>query len=224
VISVAVFIGALIIAPSTPHAEIASLILMDIAIGAGAVFMTFQLETRDRRVFLLQARDSINRAELVDRNHGLLLAVNTDGLTGAANRRCFDEVLSQTWRVARERGEPVGLIMMDIDHFKFFNDHQGHKGGDDCLTMVAGAARSEARMRQGIERMRIKHAGLGDNAIVTASFGAASMVPAPGEGLIVLLEAADSSLYLAKRRGRNRVAAGERGSLENRTDLPMRTD
>jgi diguanylate cyclase (GGDEF)-like protein len=236
---VGVFIGSLLIAPSSPHAEITSLVLMDLAVGSGVVFMTLRLETRDRRVFLLQACDRIHRAELVARNHGLLLAVNTDGLTGAANRRCFDEVLDETWRIARERNEPVGLIMIDIDHFKLFNDHHGHKGGDDCLRRVVTAARHEARkgdlfaryggeefavilplarldlvlaiaerMRLAVERMRLKHAGLGDNAIVTVSFGAASMVPLPGNEPIALLEAADFSLYAAKRGGRNRVAAG----------------
>ena len=144
-LSVAIFIGSLFIAPSSPHAEMMSLILMDVAIGAGAVFMNLRMEIRDRRVFLLQACDRINRAELVTRNRGLLLAAHTDGLTGAANRRCFDEVLCETWRVAQERGEPVGLIMMDIDQFKLFNDHQGHNGGDDCLRLVAAAARGQAR-------------------------------------------------------------------------------
>ncbi len=239
VISVALFIGSLLIAPSSPHAEMVSLILMDVAIGAGAIFMNCRLETRDRRVFLLQACDRIHRAELVASNHGLLLAANTDGLTGVANRRCFDEVLQETWRVAKERLEPVGLIMMDIDNFKLFNDHQGHQGGDDCLRLVAAAARREARksdlfaryggeefavilpltrldlvlaiaerMRLAIEAMRLKHAGLGENAVVTVSFGAASIVPLPGCELSALLEAADSNLYAAKRRGRNRVSAG----------------
>jgi hypothetical protein len=60
VASVAVFIASLYIAPSAPHAEVISLILMDVAIGVGAVFMTLRLETRDRRVFLLQACDHIN--------------------------------------------------------------------------------------------------------------------------------------------------------------------
>ena len=69
----------------------------------------------------------------------------SDGLTGVANRRSFDEVLGETWRNAHERSEPVALIIMDIDHFKLFNDHHGHKGGDDCLRLVAAAARRQPR-------------------------------------------------------------------------------
>jgi diguanylate cyclase (GGDEF)-like protein len=223
---------------------------MDVAIGGGAVFMTLRLETRDRRVFLLQACDRINRAELVARNHGLRVAAHTDGLTGVANRRRFDEVLGETWRNAQERSEPLALIIMDIDHFKLFNDHHGHKGGDDCLKLVAAAARRQTRngdlfaryggeefavilpgtrrdevciiaerMRLAVEGMSLKHAGLGDNAFVTASFGAASMVPAPGQGSIGLIEAADSSLYVAKRGGRNRVATCDDGLAANRTEM-----
>jgi diguanylate cyclase (GGDEF)-like protein len=204
---------------------------MDLAIAAGAVFMTLRLETRDR----------INRAELIANNHGLLQAAHTDDLTGAANRRGFDEVLRKTWRVAQELAVPVGLIMMDIDHFKLFNDHHGHKGGDECLKRVVGAARQEARkrdlfaryggeefavilplatletvltiaerMRAAVEAMNLRHGGLGDNAVVTASFGAASMTPATGQASSALLEAADSSLYSSKRGGRNRVTADHR--------------
>ncbi len=240
VISVAAFVGSLIIAPCTPHGELLSLILMDVAIGVSAIGLNLQLESRDRRVFLLQECDRINRAELAARNRGLLLETHTDALTGVANRRCFDEVLSETWHLAQERSEPVGLIIMDIDLFKLFNDHYGHHGGDDCLMMVAAAARREARnsdlfaryggeefavilpgapldavvtiaerMRLAIEGMSLKHAGLGENGILTASFGAASMLPALGDMPIALFEAADFSLYAAKRDGRNRVAAAD---------------
>jgi diguanylate cyclase (GGDEF)-like protein/PAS domain S-box-containing protein len=60
-----------------------------------------------------------------------------DGLTGVANRRVFDEVLEREWRRA-ERGQGyVSLLMIDIDHFKQFNDAVGHQGGDQCLKEVA---------------------------------------------------------------------------------------
>lgn len=61
----------------------------------------------------------------------------TDGLTQIANRRYFNEFYNAEWRRAcREQGS-IGLIMMDIDHFKAFNDHYGHLQGDECLTLVA---------------------------------------------------------------------------------------
>lgn len=60
-----------------------------------------------------------------------------DGLTGVANRRMFDSVLELEWSNARRSKQPLSLIMLDIDHFKEYNDHYGHIQGDDCLIRVA---------------------------------------------------------------------------------------
>lgn len=62
-----------------------------------------------------------------------------DSLTGVANRRMFDTVYPVEWNNAREAGEPLSLIVIDIDYFKQFNDHYGHVQGDDCLRRVAQA-------------------------------------------------------------------------------------
>lgn len=62
-----------------------------------------------------------------------------DGLTGIANRRCFDELLEAEWGRSLREKTPLSLIMMDIDFFKQYNDHYGHLGGDDCLKEVAHA-------------------------------------------------------------------------------------
>jgi diguanylate cyclase (GGDEF)-like protein len=118
---------------------------MDLSIAAGAIVFNLQLEFRDRRIFLLQTADAINRAELAARNRGLLQEAQTDALTGVANRRCFDEVLAETWAKAIESQLVIGLIMIDIDHFKLFNDFYGHPGGDECLRLVASTARREVR-------------------------------------------------------------------------------
>ena len=64
-----------------------------------------------------------------------------DGLTGVANRRRFDEALQAEWRSCRRSGSPLTLLMIDIDHFKRYNDHYGHQGGDVCLQAVAAALR-----------------------------------------------------------------------------------
>ena len=69
----------------------------------------------------------------------------TDALTGAANRRSFDESLVREWRSALRQGQPLSLLMVDVDHFKAYNDLYGHQDGDDCLRQVAQALEAAAR-------------------------------------------------------------------------------
>jgi len=69
------------------------------------------------------------------------LAFN-DGLTGVANRRWFDERLQVEWLRCRRNRMPLALILLDLDHFKAYNDHYGHQAGDDCLRAVAAAMKA----------------------------------------------------------------------------------
>ena len=68
-----------------------------------------------------------------------------DGLTGLANRRTFDAALTSETRRAARTGIPLSLLMMDIDHFKMFNDSYGHQHGDECLKLVAQTISDVAR-------------------------------------------------------------------------------
>ena len=70
---------------------------------------------------------------------GLVLQelLSTDSLTGIANRRRFDAAFEQEWRRCGRAGTPLSLLMIDVDHFKSYNDHWGHQRGDDCLRLVA---------------------------------------------------------------------------------------
>ena len=68
--------------------------------------------------------------------------VYTDGLTGVHNRRHFDERLSLEWSRALRSGAPLGVVMLDVDFFKRYNDRYGHQAGDDALRQVASALQS----------------------------------------------------------------------------------
>ncbi len=76
---------------------------------------------------------------LEEANRELEALSNTDALTCIANRRNFDRVLAQEWSRGQRTGAPLALVMLDVDHFKHFNDGYGHLAGDDCLLALARA-------------------------------------------------------------------------------------
>jgi len=69
----------------------------------------------------------------------------TDILTGVANRRCIEERLDSEWRRCRRNQAPIAVIMIDIDHFKLYNDAYGHQAGDNCLQHIAAALKKGLR-------------------------------------------------------------------------------
>ncbi len=75
--------------------------------------------------------------QLNDANMELQRLSMTDGLTGIANRRLFDDMLEREWRRCLRLKKPMSIVMLDVDLFKKFNDAYGHQAGDDCLKMVA---------------------------------------------------------------------------------------
>jgi len=82
------------------------------------------------------------KAQLEEANQQLNELSRTDTLTGLANRRQFKEVLASEWRRAMRNGQPLTLIMADIDAFKSYNDTYGHLAGDECLRKIAATLRS----------------------------------------------------------------------------------
>ncbi len=81
------------------------------------------------------------RLELL--NQELQSLADRDGLTGVANRRRGDSYLEEVWARLRREKQPLSVIMLDVDHFKAFNDNYGHQAGDDCLVAVAEAVHAQ---------------------------------------------------------------------------------
>ncbi|MEA2561977.1 MAG: hypothetical protein QOH06_3481 [Acidobacteriota bacterium] len=192
------------------------------------------LEARvaDKTRELQRTLDDLQRAhdELEVANERLEDLSLKDALTGVANRRRLQLVLEDEWGRSRRSRSPLAFALLDLDHFKLLNDTRGHGEGDRCLQMVArflsgslgrhsdlvaryggeefaillpetdldGALLVAEQLREGIEGLPIQ---------VTASLGVTSLIPAPGQRLEELIEAADRALYRAKADGRNRVCA-----------------
>jgi len=159
---------------------------------------------------------------------------STDGLTGLANRRRLDQVFQQEWSRGMRSGKPLSLLMIDVDHFKAFNDRHGHHGGDVALRSVAQTLAAAIRRpgdlaaRYGgeeflvvlpetdlqgarviAEKIRTAIEGLppyaGDKHPVTVSIGIASRLPRASDRQAQLFTDADNALYRAKHSGRNRT-------------------
>ncbi|ANN68317.1 sensor domain-containing diguanylate cyclase [Bordetella bronchialis] len=173
----------------------------------------------------------------------------TDGLTGLLNRRAFDAVLAEAWRVAATEGMPLSLLFIDADHFKRFNDIHGHQAGDDFLRRLAGVIRGctrrprDASARYGGEefvlllrdttgvealpvaedirkKVEAMHVSNADGW-ATVSIGVASSAPAVGGTPAMLVAKADEALYQAKTHGRNKVHLAEgRNGMPQRCAIP----
>ncbi|MCD6061625.1 MAG: diguanylate cyclase [Moraxellaceae bacterium] len=109
------------------------------------MFIAFLAERRDRELFLQTQllRDLQSRTE--EYAEQLDELSRHDALTGLANRRHFDEALQQEWRRATRQQSPLAVLMIDIDHFKHYNDSLGHVQGDSCLRRVAGIIAAQTR-------------------------------------------------------------------------------
>ena len=108
----------------------------------GEVYPLKELQQRNSQ---LEGLVEKRTRELEEANLKLHLLSNSDGLTGIANRRNFDTVLVQEWNRAQRAGSSLALILLDVDHFKHYNDHYGHLAGDDCLRILAQVLLKEVR-------------------------------------------------------------------------------
>lgn len=185
-----------------------------------------------------QAREEVKLRQMTqtlsERSETLQQAALTDGLTGMQNRRYFDDALREYLTEFRRIGKPIGLMILDLDHFKQVNDTHGHDVGDEVLRSVASTLRDMTRYHDVVARLggeefavvapnmndeqlyklaeRIRKAIAGQavqagtvRLRVTASVGLA--IWDGKENGDDFYRRADKQLYQAKRQGRNRVCA-----------------
>jgi diguanylate cyclase (GGDEF)-like protein len=187
------------------------------------------------RAAMLQSRIQQTRIALEKANGRLEELAMQDGLTGIANRRCFDQRFEFEWSRAHRSERPLSLLLIDVDRFKQLNDSQGHIAGDECLQSLASALRdvlhrpADLLARYGGDEFvallpetdatgAVRVASLMKEAFaahpwslnaanppMTISIGCSSWDSRHISTAEGLVEAADKALYQAKQQGRNRV-------------------
>jgi diguanylate cyclase (GGDEF)-like protein len=187
--------------------------------------------------------------ELIASNDHLTVMASMDMLSGLANRRGFQSRLNFEWMKAQQADGELSLMMIDVDHFKPFNDTYGHPEGDACVARLGetlaslamatdgfaaryggeefslllpnvGAAKAleiAEMVRGAVQNLAIPHAA-SSHQTVTVSVGVATMRPNAGMQPVDLIEAADASLYRAKREGRNAVVQHGFGQADETGD------
>lgn len=109
------------------------------------IYLGYELEKTSRIAFVKNRLLSLDAQRLTLLGEELHLLSTTDSLTGLANRRHFENCFDSEWRRAIRTQDSIALIMIDIDHFKKYNDRYGHQAGDDCLRKVCDALKDYAQ-------------------------------------------------------------------------------
>ena len=130
----------------SPYPEIEAPAFLVLLIVAGyTLIMNFRMEKEERHRFQQKERQAVLRSELEASQAQMAALSRQDALTGVPNRRCFDEVAQAQWRQHECSGECLAVLLIDVDHFKAYNDHHGHPAGDQCLKLVAQALQNALR-------------------------------------------------------------------------------
>jgi diguanylate cyclase len=200
---------------------------------------THRVQSENRQLEARLAESSAEVSRLRDHLEQVRKDATTDGLTNIANRKAFDETLVQACAESARKGESLCLAVLDIDHFKAFNDTWGHQTGDQVLRYVAGVIGQNAPpprfcARYGGEEFAVIFRGetaaeafAGLQAIRAQvssrvlrrrttnedlgqiTLSAGMALLRAGESPHGLVERADAALYASKRNGRNRVTSAE---------------
>lgn len=201
--------------------------------------------------FILSLKSRQAQAQLLTINKELEDLSQMDPLTGLLNRRGFERRFSAAFEEAQASGEPLAVVLLDIDHFKHFNDTYGHQLGDECLAQIGTLLKSEIKQHKGFagryggeefiatlmgsksanavsisERLRKKIADLeildnSGNRITVTASFGARIARAAKLRRHELIRDADKALYAAKKEGRNRVALYQGGGKSLKQDVEI---
>lgn len=119
-----------------PEIELPAFLVL-VIVAAYTLLMNFKMEKEERHRFQQKERQALLRTELEASQAQMAALSRQDALTGVPNRRCFDELALVQWRQHERSGERIAVLLVDVDHFKAYNDHHGHPAGDQCLRLVA---------------------------------------------------------------------------------------
>ena len=212
------------------------------AVSEGELSHRIQVTSRDQIGYLMQAFNRMTEA-LQEGQAKLEKLSGTDELTGLMNRRHLAKAFQAELNRAARSGDSLSLLMVDLDHFKDYNDRWGHLEGDEYLqaagallqkllrpsdviaryggeeflalmpaTTIDQAAAVAERLRRAFAKLQV---GSGPERQLTISIGVAGS-PDDGSEERELIEAADRALYLAKKKGRNRVVRSQPTAVKRR--------
>lgn len=212
--------------------------LLTVVGGLFSLVSNYRIERSARLSYLLGTREIMRSQALAADREMLKTLSNTDELTGLANRNALKRWCANALTSTQNQGRNAALLMIDVDHFKRYNDFYGHMAGDVCLRTIAQkiskTVRSDddivarfggeefvvllldvdprrawalaERICSAIEDLSLPHANRSDGSrTVTISIGVATSTIGAGCTLESLMRTADRGLYIAKRKGRNRV-------------------
>jgi diguanylate cyclase (GGDEF)-like protein len=145
--SLAAVFGALGLISGVPAPVRLSLAGINITTSVLTLVANFQLERQARRFYLMTMREQLRNDDLASSNSELRSLSEEDPLTGIYNRRALDQRIDDLFKRSKLNQTPIGVIMVDVDHFKAYNDMFGHQAGDECLQAIAAILIDETRGR-----------------------------------------------------------------------------